>query len=81
MDTDYALYGILLIILILLIFIMGYMYWFYTQTENNYSDMEDMITDMYALQVAESKRAGVNAILDLPKRTKTRMDKKNSKKC
>lgn len=80
MDLNYVSIGFMTIVFIFQIIILGYMYWIYTQMVNNYDDIEDMIVDVYTLEVAEAKRDGVDAVIKLPKRVRTRLARRQAVK-
>lgn len=80
-DLGYVAIGFMTIVFIFQLILLWYLYWIYTQMVNNYDDIEDMIVDIYTLEVAESKKAGINVVMNLPKRVRSRMSKKQNSTC
>ena len=81
MDLGYVAIGFMTIVFIFQLILLWYMYWIYTQMVNNYDDMEDMIVDIYTLEVAQARKDGVDAIMNVPKRVRTRLAKRQEVKC
>ena len=75
---DYISMGIMILVFIVELIIIWYMYWIYTQFNNNYSDIENMVVDIYNITAADLKLEGVDIAVKLPKRTKARIAKINS---
>jgi len=46
---------------------------------NDVIDCQDMVIDIYSLQIAELKKEGLETVVKIPKRIQDRMDKKTKK--
>ena len=75
--TDYVIMGLIIIVFLFQLITLWYVWWVYTTMVNNVNDCEDMIVDIYTLQVAEAKAAGIEVIAKIPKRVQDRIDKKS----
>lgn len=79
-DLSYTAIGFMIVVFIFQLIIIWYLWWIYTQMQNNYEDMEDMVVDIYTLNVAEAKRQGLDVAIKIPKRVKARITKRSEKK-
>lgn len=80
MDLSYVAIGFMTIVFIFQLIMLWYMWWIYSQMVDNYDDMEDMIVDIYTLEVAEARKCGIEADAKIPKRIRTRMAKRQAVK-
>uniref|UniRef100_A0A6C0BEF7 Uncharacterized protein n=1 Tax=viral metagenome TaxID=1070528 RepID=A0A6C0BEF7_9ZZZZ len=76
---DYIIVGLIIVVFIFEIIIVWYMWWTYTQMNNDVIDCQDMVIDIYSLQIAELKKEGLETVVKIPKRIQDRMDKKTKK--
>lgn len=74
---DYISIGMMILVFIVQLIIIWYMYWIYTQLNNDYNDLEDMVVDIYNITAADLKLEGTEVAVKLPKRTKARLAKRN----
>lgn len=80
MDLGYVAIGFMTIVFIFQLILLWYMWWIYTQMVENYDDVEEMIVDIYTLEVAEARKDGIDAVMKLPKRVRAKMAKKQDTK-
>ena len=76
--TAYVIIGITILIFIFELLIIWYMYWIYGQIIDNFNDTEDMIVDIYNLEIAEITDISKNEdyVVSLPKRVRSRLEKR-----
>ena len=65
----YAIIGFCVLLFLFQLIIIWYMWWIYGQYTENYNNMNDMIIDMYNLEVVEATTAGRDVKLNIPKRS------------
>ena len=80
MDLAYSAIGFMTGVFIFQLIILWYMWWIYSQMIDNYDDVDDIIIDIYTLEVAESKRNGVDVNMTIPKRIRNRIAKRQAVK-
>lgn len=80
MDLGYVAIGFMTIVFIFQLILLWYMWWIYTQMVENYDDVEEMIVDIYTLEVAEARKDGIDVVMKLPKRVRAKMAKKQDTK-
>lgn len=79
-DSSNTAIGFMIIVFIFQLIIIWYLWWIYSQVQNNYDDLEDMVLEIYTLDVAESKRQGLDTSIKVPKRVRSRIAKRSEKK-
>ena len=71
MDSiDYAVIGFLVLIFIFQLIIIWYIWYGQSQAIADYNDLNDMIIDIYNLEVLEAIAEGRCATLNIPKRAR-----------
>ena len=80
MDLAYSAIGFMTVVFIFQLIILWYMWWIYSQMIDNYDDVDDIIIDIYTLEVAESKRNGDDVNMTIPKRIRNRIAKRQAVK-
>lgn len=72
---DYVIIGMLILLFIFELLIIWYLWWIYSELNNEMNDTQDMIVDIYHLQILQSEE---NTNVNLPKRVKTRLDRRRN---
>lgn len=78
-STGYAIIGIGVLIFLFQLIIIWYMWWMYTQLNDNDNDITDMIIDVYKLEVIDARSNGREAKLDIPKRAWNSYNRRHKK--
>lgn len=68
--ASYAIIGFCILIFLFQLIIIWYMWWIYNQMNDNYNDLNDMIIDIYKLQVIDAEANCRDAVLHIPKRSR-----------
>ena len=63
----YAIIGFCVLIFLFQLIIIWYMWWMYNQMVEKYNDLNDMVIDIYNLEVIEATTSGREAELHIPK--------------
>lgn len=66
--SGYAVIGFCILIFLFQLIIIWYMWWIYNQMNENYNDLNEMIIDIYRLEVCNANANGREAELRIPKR-------------
>ena len=69
-SANYAVIGFCILIFLFELIIIWYMWWFYNQSNDNYNDLNEMIIDIYNLEVIDAVANGRDAKLNIPKRSR-----------
>lgn len=69
-NNSYVIIGFCILIFLFEMLIIWYIWWFYNQMNDNYGDLNDMIIDIYNLEVADALANDREAKLRIPKRSR-----------
>lgn len=77
----YATVGILILIFLFQIIALSYLWWIYSQVNTNYEDMNDMIIEIYKLNVVDAREKGRDENLKIPKKSRDVYLKRHKEVC
>lgn len=69
-SSSYATIGFCILIFLFQLIIIWYIWWFYNQMTENYNDLNDMIIDIYKIDVIDANANGRETQLLIPKRSR-----------
>jgi hypothetical protein len=73
--TDYVVIGLIILLFIFELLLLWQSYYNYTNLNNSIIDCQDMLTDIYTLDIIAAKSSGLEIIAKIPKRVQERLDK------
>ena len=73
---DYVIIGLVILVFIFQLITLWYVWWVYTTVNGNVEDAEDMLVDIYTLELAAAKSRGIEIVAKIPKRIQNRLDKR-----
>lgn len=77
---DYVAIGLMILVFIFELILIWYMWWVYTELNNDMNDVEDMLVDVYNISVADLAAEGKEVVPVIPKRVRQRIARKEAKK-
>lgn len=72
---DYTTVSFIVLVFIIQLVILWYIWWVYKTLNSDIQDTQDLLVEIYTLQLTESKKGGLDIGSHLPKRIQKRIQK------